>query len=65
MGKFLVIGGAVMMAVGLAVWAGFPLGRLPGDFMVRRGPVTFYFPLATSIVISVVLTLLMMIFRRW
>ena len=64
MGKFLVFAGAVLMAVGLAVWAGLPLGRLPGDFMVRRGPVTFYFPLVTSIIISVVLTLLMMFFRR-
>jgi hypothetical protein len=64
MGKFLVFAGAVLMAVGFAVWAGVPLGRLPGDFMVRRGPVTFYFPLVTSIIISVVLTLLMMFFRR-
>lgn len=64
MGKLLVIGGAIMIAIGLAVMAGFPLGRLPGDFMVRRGPVTFYFPLVTSIIISVVLTLLMMLFRR-
>jgi hypothetical protein len=64
MGKFLVFAGAVLMGVGLAVWAGVPLGRLPGDFMVRRGPVTFYFPLVTSIIISIVLTLLMMFFRR-
>jgi hypothetical protein len=64
MGKFLVFAGAVLMAVGIAVWAGVPLGRLPGDFMVRRGPVTFYFPLVTSIIISIVLTLLMMLFRR-
>jgi hypothetical protein len=64
MGKFLVFAGAVLMAVGLAVWAGVPVGRLPGDFVVRRGPVTFYFPLVTSIIISVVLTLLMMFFRR-
>jgi len=64
MGKFLVFAGAVLMAVGFAVWAGVPLRRLPGDFMVRRGPVTFYFPLVTSIIISVVLTLLMMFFRR-
>jgi len=64
MGKFLVFAGAVLMAVGVAVWAGVPLGRLPGDFMVRRGPVTFYFPLVTSIIISVVLTLLLMFFRR-
>jgi hypothetical protein len=63
-GKFLVLAGGIMVAVGLLVMAGFPLGRLPGDFMVRRGPVTFYFPLVTSIIISVVLTLLMMFFRR-
>jgi hypothetical protein len=64
MGKLLVIGGAIMIAVGLVVMTGFPLGRLPGDFMVRRGPVTFYFPLVTSIIISIVLTLVMMFFRR-
>ena len=64
MGKLLVIGGAVMLALGLIVMAGFPIGKLPGDFMVRRGPVTFYFPLMTSIIISIVLTLLMMFLRR-
>jgi len=64
MGKLLVIIGAVLMVVGLIVMAGVPLGRLPGDITVRRGPVTFYFPLVTSIVISVALTLLMMFFRR-
>jgi Protein of unknown function (DUF2905) len=64
MGKILVFAGAVLMAVGLAVWAGVPLGRLPGDFMVRRGPVAFYFPLVTSIIISIVLTLVLMFFRR-
>lgn len=64
MGKLLVIGGAVLMAIGVAVMLGFPLGRLPGDFMVRRGPVTFYFPLITSILVSIVLTFLVMLFRR-
>jgi hypothetical protein len=64
MGKFLVIVGAIVMAVGLLMMWGLPLGRLPGDFTVRRGPVTFYFPLVTSIVISIVLTLLMMFLRR-
>ena len=64
MGKVLVIGGAVLMVIGLLVMAGFPLFRLPGDFTVRRGPVTFYFPLVTSIVLSLVLTLIMMFFRR-
>ena len=64
MGKVLVLGGAIVMAVGLLVMAGFPLFRLPGDFTVRRGPVTFYFPLVTSILLSIVLTLVMMFFRR-
>jgi DUF2905 family protein len=64
MGKFLVVAGAIVMAVGLLVMWGAPIGRLPCDFTVRRGPVTFYFPLVTSIVISIVLTLLMMFFRR-
>ena len=64
MGKLLVVAGAVVMAIGVAVMWGFPLGRLPGDFMVRRGPVTFYFPLVTSILVSIVLTFLVMLFRR-
>jgi hypothetical protein len=64
MGRLLVIGGAVLVLLGLVVMAGFPLFRLPGDFTVRRGPVTFYFPLASSIVLSILFTLLMLLFRR-
>lgn len=64
MGRLLVFGGAVVMILGLAVMAGVPLFRLPGDFVVRRGPVTFYFPLATSILLSILLTLVMMFLRR-
>jgi len=64
MGKLLVLAGAALMVLGLLVMAGFPLFRLPGDFVVRRGPVTFYFPLVTSIVLSILLTLVMMFLRR-
>ena len=64
MGKFLVIAGALIMAAGFVIIAGVPLFRLPGDFTVRRGPVTFYFPLVTSILLSLLLTLVMMFFRR-
>jgi hypothetical protein len=64
MGKFLVIGGGVLVVLGLVVMAGFPLFKLPGDFMVRRGPVTFYFPLASCILLSILFTLLMLLFRR-
>ncbi|RPH62496.1 MAG: DUF2905 domain-containing protein, partial [Acidobacteria bacterium] len=43
---------------------GLPLGRLPGDVTVQRGSFTFYFPLATCIVVSLVLTLLFSLLRR-
>ena len=64
MGKALVVVGVVIAAVGLLIMLGLPLGRLPGDFAVRRGNVAFYFPLATSIVVSILLTLLFALFRR-
>jgi hypothetical protein len=64
MGRTLIIVGLVTAAVGLLIVWGAPLGRLPGDFAVRRGNVSFYFPLATSILVSVVLTLLLWFLRR-
>ena len=64
MGRTLIIAGVVLIVIGVAITWGLPLGRLPGDFSVRRGSVGFYFPLATSIVISLLLTLLMALLRR-
>jgi hypothetical protein len=63
-GKALVVIGLSIAGIGVLVILGLPFGRLPGDFSVRRENVQFYFPLATSIVISVLLTLLFAIFRR-
>jgi DUF2905 family protein len=63
-GKLLVIIGLIVAGVGLLVMMGVPIGRLPGDFTIRRGNATFYFPLATSILASMLLTLLLMLFRR-
>jgi hypothetical protein len=63
-GKVLVIVGIVIVGIGLLVMAGLPLGRLPGDISYRRGNTTFYFPLVTSIVLSIILTLLFAWFRR-
>ena len=57
MGKTLIIVGLVIAAVGAVISLGVPLGRLPGDFTYRRGNFSFYFPLTTSILVSVVLTL--------
>ena len=64
MGKLLVIAGLIIAAIGVLVMIGLPLGRLPGDITLRRGNATFYFPLATSILLSVLLTLLFAFFRR-
>jgi Protein of unknown function (DUF2905) len=64
MGRVLVVVGGVLVVLGLLVMVGFPLFRLPGDFTVRRGPVTFYFPLASSILLSILFTLLILLFRR-
>ena len=50
--------------MGLLVMLGVPLGRLPGDFYVRRGSVSFYFPLTTCVVVSILLTLALAFFRR-
>ena len=64
MGKTLVLVGLGIAALGLLVMLGVPLGRLPGDFYVKRGSISFYFPLATSIVVSMWLTLVLAFFRR-
>jgi hypothetical protein len=64
MGKTLVLVGVGIAGLGLLVMLGVPLGRLPGDFYVRRGNFSFYFPLATSIILSILLTLLLAFFRR-
>ena len=64
MGKWLVIAGLVAAGIGLLMMAGLPIGRLPGDISFRRGNTTVYFPLATSIILSIILTLLFALFRR-
>lgn len=52
------------MAAGLLVHVGVPLGRLPGDISYRRGNFSFYFPLTTSILASVLLTLVFWLLNR-
>lgn len=65
MNRMIVYFGLILVIVGLVVMAlgglGVRLGRLPGDFVVRRPGFTFYFPLATSIVVSLLLTLILWI----
>ena len=64
MGRLLVFLGLGIAALGLLVLAGVPFGRLPGDFMIRRGSFSFYLPLTTSVVLSLLLTLVLSFFRR-
>ena len=64
MGKALVVIGVTIAGLGLLMMLGLPLFRLPGDFYVKRDNVTFYFPLTTSIALSVLVTLLFALFRR-
>jgi hypothetical protein len=64
MGRTLVLLGVVIAGIGLVMMAGVPLGRLPGDIIWRRGQTTVYLPIVTCLVISVLLSLIMTIFRR-
>jgi hypothetical protein len=67
-GKFAVIAGIVLVAVGVLLWK-FPawfgwLGHLPGDIAIGKGNFRFYFPIATCILISIVLTIVSWVLRR-
>jgi hypothetical protein len=68
-GKLLVFLGGMLVIVGVVVMLlgrmHLPLGRLPGDFLYRGKNTTVYFPLATSIVVSVVLSVVLWLLSRW
>ncbi len=68
-GKLLIVAGIVLLVSGVVleyshVLPFFNLGRLPGDIRVRRGNFSFYFPLTTCILLSILLSLLLYIFRK-
>ena len=66
-GKILIVTGLVIAGLGVLILVGGKfgwIGRLPGDFTFRRGNATFHFPLATSLIVSAVLSLLFWLFRR-
>lgn len=66
LGRLLILAGGLMLLAGLALTAfgRLGLGKLPGDIVYRRGNFTFYFPIVTSIVLSVLLSLIFWLFRR-
>ncbi|MEO6035785.1 MAG: DUF2905 domain-containing protein [Verrucomicrobiota bacterium] len=66
-GKILVAIGAILVAVGLLLWSGIGknwLGRLPGDIHVDRGNFKFYFLIVTCLLLSLLLSVILKIFRR-
>jgi Protein of unknown function (DUF2905) len=66
-GKFLMAAGLLLFIIGLIFWSGFGrgwLGRLPGDIHYQRGNFSFYFPLVTCILASIILSLLLRLFRK-
>jgi len=67
LGKLLILVGVLVIVIGLLLLVGEKIpwvGRLPGDIIIKRERFTFYFPLATSILISIILTLLFTLFRK-
>jgi hypothetical protein len=68
LGKFIMIIGMAVALVGLLMWSGFVpkwLGRLPGDIRIERGQSSFYFPIVTCIILSVVLSLIFSLFSMF
>ncbi|MCM8762395.1 MAG: DUF2905 domain-containing protein [Candidatus Omnitrophica bacterium] len=65
--KFLLIAGIFLIIISVLLEKGIkiPFGRLPGDIMIKKENFSFYFPLATSIIISIILTLIFSLMRRW
>jgi hypothetical protein len=67
LGKFLVMLGLALVLIGALLWSGFGrswLGRLPGDIHFSRGHFSFYFPVVTCLLLSVLLTILLWLFRK-
>lgn len=67
MGKLLIILGVLLVIFGIAMVVGIKIpgvGKLPGDVLIKRDTMTFYFPLATSILFSILLTLLLNVISR-
>lgn len=69
LGKLLIVVGGVLLLAGIGLTilgrTNLPLGRLPGDIIYRGKNTTFYFPLATSILLSVVLSIVLYVVSRW
>ncbi len=67
MGKFLIITGIILVVVGFVIHysSRIPfLGKLPGDIYIERGNVKFYFPLTTSIIVSIIISVVLLLISK-
>jgi hypothetical protein len=67
LGKMLVVMGLLLVAVGVVLWSGIGkgwLGRLPGDIHYTKGNFSFHFPIVTCFIISLLLTIILWLFRK-
>jgi len=67
LGKLLIVAGLVLTGVGFLIWSGIGrgwIGRLPGDVHYTRGHFNFYFPVVTCLLLSLLLTFMMWLFRK-
>ena len=67
MGRLLILAGILLLIFGVILQFGeklFGRGRLPGDILIKRGNFTFYFPLGTCVLLSIILSLVMALFSR-
>ena len=67
LGKMLIIFGVIIVGMGVLLMVGDKIpwiGRLPGDILVKKGKFTFYFPIVTCIIISIILTIIFSLLRK-
>jgi len=67
LGKLLVFAGVALVVVGAILWSGFGrgwLGRLPGDIHYTKGNFSFYFPVVTCLVLSILITVILRLFKK-
>ena len=67
LGKLLVFAGVALVIIGAILWSGFGrgwLGRLPGDIHYTKGNFSFYFPVVTCLVLSIIITIILRLFKK-
>jgi len=62
-GGQIILIGVLLIIVGILIKSGLPIGRLPGDIYIKKENFSFYFPLTTGVLVSLVLSLLLKLFR--